>query len=1048
MNITNKKTRYGLISIAAFCAFIQTACTDQGLQGGKIENAPYLDGLFVTRPEVDRPLLSVIKLKNPALLETAQKKNGELQIDKKLLAAIEKEQEEMTAKLAAISPEIRVLIRYKLVLNGMAVWMPAEFYDKVSALSGVTKAELSGAFDRPQDDDLKNRTLVGKNTSVNFIGSEEAHKLGLTGQGMRVGVIDTGIDYTHAMFLGEGTPEAYKAVNPNLPHASFPNKKVVGGIDLAGTEFNTSSPDPNKRIPKPDMNPLDEGSHGTHVAGSVAGIGDGINTYSGVAPDADLYAIKVFGAKGSTSDAVVIAALEYSVDPTGDLSFKEQLDIVNLSLGSGHGSPHIMYNEAIRNTVRSGTVVVAAAGNNGDKPYIVGAPGVSNDAISVASTVDNQNQNVQFSAVAFSVNNETLIAEAIEAAITKKLSEVDSLSGEIIDLGMAAVDLTPEQAELVKGKIAFVERGIVGFADKIKRAANAGAVGVIVMNNSAEAPIVMGGEGNFKIPAVMIPQKEGQKVRAALAAQTVVADMKTSEKIQKPWLADTVSLFSSRGPRSSDGVIKPEVAAPGSNIISASVGEGNKGKLSSGTSMASPHIAGVMALLKQRFPTLSPAELKSVVMTSAKTIHDENKKNYSVSRQGAGRVQVANALNTQVITIPSSLSFGITDVLNEKTLRKEILVKNIGPKTLLLGAEWNGDKGLDVSAPKLSLAPGESQKLTVTAKISTALFKDSVEEVQGYLKLVANDGTQSQIPALAVVRKISDIQAEKLLIHAQSSADAAGSAADLFLKNTSSNSGESYLFNLLGTDGRKKADPRDVTKNRLCDLQSSGYRVIEKNNRQVLQFALKLYEGQTTWHSCEVNVQIDSTGDNIADQEIAGLQQEGLAGLAGENFVSMLLDGTKARALRKQYEHDYAKDPSKATENYAAAVMSLSEMTLFDNGTLAIIEAPVGQLKLSSTGALNIKVSTTHQDAGVVEYDDYLDDHESKWHSISIIETAQGFYGMPTVIKLEGQSSRSVPFNKGYGSEKLVIYSPMNKSVRDPVLEDSQSQVIVESYKK
>ncbi|RLQ02857.1 serine protease, partial [Micromonospora sp. CV4] len=147
-------------------------------------------------------------------------------------------------------------------------------------------------------------------------------------------------------------------------------------------------------------------------------------------PDADLYAIKVFGAKGSTSDEVVIAALEYAADPTGDLTFQKQLDVVNLSLGSGYGNPHIMYNHAIKNLVRGGTVVVAAAGNSGDLPYIVGAPSVSDDAISVANSIDNMNQNVLFPAAEFAVNGEALIVEATEGAITKPLADVTDLKAE------------------------------------------------------------------------------------------------------------------------------------------------------------------------------------------------------------------------------------------------------------------------------------------------------------------------------------------------------------------------------------------------------------------------------------------------------------------------------------------------------------------------------------------------------------------------------------------------------------------------------------------
>lgn len=1030
-----------LSSILAFTLLV-TGCHGNQKPAEGLGNFGFLDGLYVTRPEIEEPMIAILKLKNPALLETSKRENGQLIIDQKLLAAIQAEQQATIEELAKISPKIRVLIRYKLVLNGLAIWAPADVFEKIQSLPNVVMGEKAGAFARPQLQTAESQGLVGANTSVNFIGSEAAYAQNLRGEGMRVGVIDTGIDYTHKMFLGEGTQEAYKSVDPSKPHATFPNKKVVGGIDIVGSEYSSGSPNPEKRIPLPDANPLDEGGHGTHVAGSVAGIGDGINTYSGVAPAADLYAIKVFGAMGSTSDEVVIAALEYAADPTGDLSFKEQLDVVNLSLGSGHGNPHIMYNHAIRNLVRGGTVVVAAAGNSGDKSYIVGAPGVSDDAISVASSIDNQNQNVQFPSAEFKFQDGGLLSEVKEGAVTKPLTEFTEVKGEVVFAGFADVDFEESLKQQLAGKVALIDRGRVAFSDKIKRAQYAGAIAVIVVNNVDGEAFVMGGDGSFEIPGVMITKKDGDLLKQKLSLGGVTVDLKPAQKIEKPWLADTISPFSSRGPRSEDGMIKPEISAPGSNIISASMGGGAKGEANSGTSMAAPHVAGVMALLKQKFPQLNPYELKSVLLSHGKVIADADKKIYSVSRQGNGRVQVASSLEAKLVTIPSSLSFGITDIEKQKTLRKEVLVKNISSETLSLTPEWKGSAGLILSAPTVTLAAGETKTVVVTAQVDASLMKNPNDELDGFLSFNSGEQKVSQIAALVVARKVSQVQVKSLKVHATSAVDAAGSAVDVILENKSANKGTAYLFNLLGKDARKKDPKPDLAHNLNCDLQSAGYRIVEKDGARVLQVAVKLFEGQTTWHTCEVNVQIDSDKDNKADQEIAGLPAKNVAGLQSEDFVSVLLDGAKARELRKQYEAEIIKNPILAKEDYTSAVLDQRAMQVFDNSTLAIIEADISALAVADTGELNIKVSTTHQDNGAVEYDDYLKKHQNRWEKISLNEQAQSFRSLPESIEVEAGSTVNLSLVKGFGTQDLVLYAPQNKSVRDRVLEDGQSQIV------
>lgn len=1021
-----------------------TACTDSPLH--TLTGPELKDGLYTTRTEVSEPFVTILRLKNPALLETASRKDGKIVIDAELLTNIEAEQEATIAELKNISSEIRVLIRYKSVLNGLAIWAPGETLEKITSLPNVTMSERSGTFKRAQLAEIKTFTPVGKNTSVKFIGTETAYSQNIRGQGMKVGIIDTGIDYTHKMFLGDGTEAAYKAVDPSQPNAGFPNKKVVGGIDLVGSKFNTSSNDPAARVPVPDANPIDESGHGTHVAGTVAGRGDGVNTYDGVAPEAALYAIKVFGAGGTTSDEVVIAALEYAVNPSGDLKYEDQLDVVNLSLGGGYGNPHIMYATAIKNTVRGGTVVVASAGNSGDQNYIVGAPSISDEAISVASSVDNMDQNIFFPAAIFTLSAGTLKAEMIEGAITKSLSEIPELKGELIDLGFADQELQSPLKEQVAGKVAFIERGKVAFADKIKRAQEAGAIAVVVMNNNDEAPFPMGGDAAFTIPGVMISRKDGQQIREELTRGIVSVDLKSSEKVEKAWMVDTISTFSSRGPRSEDGMIKPEISAPGTNIISADMGLGDKGVALSGTSMAGPHIAGVMALLKQKYKDLEALQLKSVLLGHGKIISDAEKKVYTVSRQGAGRVQVDKSFAAKVVTVPATLSFGITDLEKNKSLSINLKVKNISAESVSLTAQWKGSKALKVSAPTISLAAGEEKTVMVKATLNASAMTAQTEELDGFLQLRNGEEEALQIPALTIARQISQIKGTAFVVESTSEADSSGSVTSLTLENKGIHAGEAYIFNLLGVDNRKPNNKPDWSPNRNCDMQSAGYRIIEKDGTRLLQVAIKLYEGMTTWHACEVNVQVDANGDNITDQEIAGLPMSSLPGLTSEKFISLLLDGTKARQLRKQFEDAVKNDP-KTEEDYTTAVQDTRGMLLFDNSTLAIIEADISKLALSEGGELSLKISTTHQDAGINEYDDYLEKQSTQWKKISVHAQAQGYANIPEVVAVKGQEKVQVPMIKGYGTESLVIYVPQNRAVRDVLLEDSQSQVISPVFK-
>ncbi len=1031
------------------------ACTPQ--RSASMEGVRLLgndDRIFSTRPQINTFGVYLIKLKNPALLTTMTvDKTGKKILDKDLAKAIDDEQIALIAKVKALSSDIKVLYKYRMVLNAVAVVAPGNLSAELGAIGNVLFMENDGHFKRPVLPTDVGATVnqavdLAAHNSVKFIGATDAHARGVSGQGMKIGIIDTGIDYTHAMFGGEGTEAAYKAVDPNLPNAAFPGKKVVGGIDLVGTNFNTASADFNARIPVPDTNPIDEAGHGTHVAGTVAGIGDNVNTYTGVAPEASLYAVKVFGKVGSTGDATVIAALEYAADPTfkGDLT--DQLDVVNLSLGGGYGEKHILYNEAIGNLSKAGTVVVCAAGNDGDTEYIVSAPAVSEDALSVAATLDDQDANYKFSAVSFlTADGATLVAGEQEAEKSKQIKDAGDVTGEIVYAGNAATDFTDEMKAKLKGKIAFLDRGVSPFEDKAARAKSAGVIGLVVGNNVDGEPIQMGLTSDYEFPAVMIKQEDASKVKAALQAGAVVMHFKSSAQIAKPELIDTIASFSSKGPRSFDALIKPEISAPGSLTVSAKMGGGAAGVQMSGTSMATPHMAGVMALLKQTHPTLSSAELKSIAMGTSKTLVDVAKAVYPVSRQGAGRIQVLAALDAKIVTLPSALSLGETTIETRKTLQKTLSVHNISADALTLDLKFEGSSAVQMQSPAaITLKAGESQTLNLRFVIDASSLTVDSTELDGWLKMSAAGTEVNRVPVLAVVNKIAQVQSGRLAIRSTSNADSQGAVVDLDLKNTGVNSGDAYLFNLIALDRRKQDPTHDNFRSKACDLQGAGYRVIQRGGKSVMQVAFKLFEPESTWANCELSVLIDTDGDGQADQELVGTLGSNLKGYTQAGPKSMLLDATKARAIRRQFELDSIAKKDKIKEDYSDALIASGPMTAIAHSTIAIVEADVEDLGVNDSGALSVQIAASSDEQTAAEADDFLVKDQKTWLPLNVGGEGAGYADLPEKVTIAKGQTQTVSFVKGAGDESLWLLYPQNRTIVGGLGADSQSQVLSPVY--
>lgn len=1027
--------------LAVFVLFSVLACQkEQNSSSGLIGEA-----LMSDRPQVETgSQVYLLELKSDALALSAHRNaEGVLEIDQDQKSILEKEQKQAEQKLIELSSEIRVLFRYQYVLNAMAIVTPVKMLEKIQKLPFILNIKPHRLFPRPKTtlQPMIAPLLNLARTSVTHIEAQAAYEQGIKGQGIRVGVLDTGIDYTHSMLGGSGRIEDYKSVDPNAPSAYFPNKKVVGGIDLVGTRYDAASLDPARKIPLPDANPMDEGGHGSHVAGTIAGIGDGVNSYDGVAPEASLYAIKVFGS-GSTSDEVVIAGLEWALDPNQDGKFDDQLNVINLSLGGANGTPYELYNKAVTNLTRMGTFMVASAGNESDVPFIVGSPSTSDEALSVAAQIDHSDHNWRFKTLGFYVDGEKIaITEALESALSKPIAEIESASGPVIFGGLADHDYTDEEAAQIKGKVLLVDRGVVTFQEKMARAEKAGAIGVIVAQNTADAPFTMGGEGHVEIPAVMISQEMGQRLKNELDQDhVVVANFKNPDMIEKPELIGIITDFSSRGPRSYDLLIKPEITAPGQNIISASMGEGTKTVQMSGTSMSGPHMAGVMALMKQKYRNLTTRELKSVVMSTAVPVKNAQGQIDSVARQGAGQVLVSRALKARFLTEPSAFSLGFQQIEDEKRISTTLRLKSLGDDDLQIkiSLETNSS-AVRLAEQNLSLKPRGITEVKLTWKLKASALAGLEDEITGWVVLSSGEW-QQKIPFLVRLQKISNIKLSQASMGSSSQRDAEGSEANFEFTNKGPHAGDVWSFNLLGLDEQKSENVSRVQSTE-CDVKAVGYRI----NGDELQVGVKFYRRVTSWAVCEVSVMLDRDGDKKAEAELALTPVSRIPGLAGDQIATTLLDYKKAQVLRSEAEERAKVSDEKVELILAPAVLAQEEAVAGDLRSAVIMKVKLSDLKAVVGMRPLIQVVATANESKNVEGDDYLKD-QKYWTPLSLNPQDQSWIGLNNWT-LQGGQTQKVDVTRGASKKPMLLIYPHN-SLDSRGLNDDQVQVFKPRYSK
>ncbi|WP_339226559.1 S8 family serine peptidase [Oceanobacillus sp. FSL K6-2867] len=604
---------------------------------------------------------------------------------------------------------------YTEAFNGMSLKMNANDIDKLLTMEGVVSVD--------PDEEVHALEVAGNNKAgpmmidtVPHLEVPQLWDLGHEGQGVKVAVLDTGIDYNHPDFQEiykgghnfiEHTDDYARPRNDDDPYETTPEDRPehMPEFSANGSSFYTS--------------------HGTHVAGIIAGTGNNEYGIKGIAPKIDLYAYRVLGAYGSGFTSGIIAAIDKSVE--------EDMDIINLSLGGGSNSQTAPDAIAINNATLAGVTAIVATGNSGPGRGTVGNPASA--------------------ALAISVGNSTLPEDTIQASLDISAGEyqkqydaalmgwnfaenpADALSGTYDVVPVPGVGASSDYEEIdIEGRIALVARGEIPFVDKIEAAKEFGAIGILIHNNiEGEGPanVLLGSSFGY-IPAFDISTADGQALREAIASSADnIGEVTFSDYQDESTDGDQINPSSSRGPATPVFDIKPDVSAPGTNIMATVPAYGKDYPdaayaqaydRKTGTSMAAPQVAGIAALLLSKNPDWTPYDIKVALSNTAKQLNTEQ---YDVFAQGPGRVQplaaanaeaLAYALDTTVFDEQSldyekgTITFGRVAPDPEKalTITKQIEVRD------LIGKSSDFDVSVDVT----KAATGELDDASVTVNKS------------------------------------------------------------------------------------------------------------------------------------------------------------------------------------------------------------------------------------------------------------------------------------------------------------------------------------------
>ncbi|MFQ9409152.1 MAG: S8 family serine peptidase [Oscillospiraceae bacterium] len=687
----------------------------------------------------------------------------------------------------ALDTKVEPQRQYTTLLNGFSATVTYGQYKAIRRLDCVQSAFISPTFELLPDTANSNK----------MIGGGSYNTTGFTGEGMLVAILDTGVDMGHEVF--KAAPKSpsltQEKLRTLLETYDFQVESIIKGISVSNLYYSAKIPfqfdygDKDK-----DGNPGEKGSHGTHVASTAAG-NVGVNdAVMGVAPQAQIINMNVFKSSGGASYSDILAALEDCI--------LLGVDVANLSLGSDCG--YIDYDsedaftksllDVFERTGESGVSLAVAAGNAYNAAYgdafggkalasnpdygLVSEPSTYGESLSVAA-VSNGVVNSPYVTVGgknLAYQDSATISDDENAKPFRSLSSRGSLEYVVVPNYGAEADY---EGLDVQGKIALVQRGGgMYYEQKERAAANAGAIGMLVYNN-VPGMLYMS-ITDWKIPCAFVSQAAGEYMKQQQTKTLSVAA--TDALVESPTygMAD----FSSWG-ATTELTLKPELTAPGAGIYAAVPGGYES---MDGTSMASPHVAGGMAIvqqaLKARDASMSGADRKhmtdTLLMSTAHVIYDNDGVPYSPRKQGAGLMSINDAVNTRGYLSVEGMERPKLELKDDPAMKgvytMNFTVHNTGSDTLYYdvtplvltdtteayvngsGQEFSTISGSSRLLPhtfttncennRVSVAPGKTADVTVTVTVTDegrkmlAQFPNG-SYVEGFVTLtqVAADGS-------------------------------------------------------------------------------------------------------------------------------------------------------------------------------------------------------------------------------------------------------------------------------------------------------------------
>jgi minor extracellular serine protease Vpr len=844
-------------------------------------------------------------------------------------------QRQAVEQQAAIRPMLemhgaKVLAQYQHALNGIKVEVESSKIAALANLPGVVSVLPVGIYDRTNA------------VSVPFIGAPAVWQgiPGFRGEGIKIAILDTGIDYTHANFGGPGTVAAFNAAfatsaapaNPAYFGPSAP--KVKGGTDLVGDSYDAN---PNNAtyqpVPHPDPNPLDCAStspnvgHGSHVAGTAAGFGVLNNaTYTGpynsaayqqhfqigpgVAPKADLYAVRVFGCAGSTD--VVTDAINWAV--------ANNVDIISMSLGADYGDANTSDAVAVHNAVLAGITVVSASGNAGPAPYITSSPASGTGGITAAAmdgTPGFPGVNIALNTgpivLAINANNAVLPGGSLPIIVLRNPDNSISLG------------CNDSEYAGVAGKLVVTLRGVCARVARAQMGQAHGAAAVVMINTDPGFPPFENTIPGVTIPFLGVPSTNGNTVAAAASATLSSAGI-----IPNPAF-ETIASFSSGGPRYGDSFFQPSVTAPGVSVFSTASGTGIDGQALSGTSMATPHIAGVAALVRQAHPGWSELAQRAAITQTGDRFQMLG---YSARLAGTGVVQPLPATQTQAVVLgtasdPDPPSLGFTELTTSNySATRNIDVRNNGTTPVQFNVKVTPAGGVPHTvapfSPSITVPPQSDALLPIKISVPVGTVGathplgtiNGFKDVAGTVTLTPVDPSMNGGVSLNVAYYLVP-RTRSLIAVSHNVPTLANPNATLTVSNgpaTIAGTADFYAWGL-------SSPPQGLA---YVDTRAVGVQAFPAGSNSTLVFAVSTYTRFSNAAPFEWDIAIDVDGDGVTDFFVIGLDVARVAALPSGRLVSIVVNARTNAIVGPARFADVATDNTTLLLAVTASQLGLS----------------------------------------------------------------------------------------------------------------------------